>query len=379
MSEIEPSAPAEVAQALADAQAAGTVVETGGAFTKRSYGGAVAESGATISTRKLDRVLAYEPADLTISVEAGLPWQRLTELLAENGQMLPLDPPFASGATVGGVIATNGSGPRRRRYGTARDLVIGMEFATLEGKLVQSGGMVVKNVTGLDMAKLMIGSLGTLAVITRVNFKIFPKPQHWRTFPFRSADSGALVALRHRILKSQTEPFACDLTPRDGAFTLATEAGGSETLLDRYAKDYGEQASAAGVEMDVAADGEALWEPIRRFQDTAAAAGQCIVRASVTPTRLGELPPLLAASDDWLIRAANGVAYAAVAPAGAASLVAELRSAKVEAVLESAPDEVKKEVDAWAAPGSDFLAMERLKKTFDSGGLLNPGRFYGRL
>ena len=91
--------------------------------------------------------------------------------------MVPLDPPFAEAATVGGVVAANSSGPRRRLYGTARDLVIGMQFATLEGKLVQSGGMVVKNVAGLDMAKLMIGSFGTLAAIAVVNFKLLPMPE----------------------------------------------------------------------------------------------------------------------------------------------------------------------------------------------------------
>ncbi len=122
-------------------------------------------------------MLEYEPRDLTISVEAGLPWREFTSLLAANRQMVPLDPPFAADATVGGVVAANSSGPRRRLYGTARDLVIGMRFATLEGKLVQSGGMVVKNVAGLDMAKLMIGSFGTLAAIAVVNFKLLPAPE----------------------------------------------------------------------------------------------------------------------------------------------------------------------------------------------------------
>src|SRR5437763_1211004 len=126
-------------------------------------------------------VLQYEPHDLTISVEAGLPWADLTRLLAANRQMVPLDPPF-SAATVGGVMAANSSGPRRRLYGTARDLVIGMTFATLEGKLVSTGGMVVKNVAGLDMGKLMIGSFGTLAAIAVVNFKVLPAPEVERLF-----------------------------------------------------------------------------------------------------------------------------------------------------------------------------------------------------
>src|SRR5678816_719386 len=134
----------------------------------------------------MKRVLAYEPRDLTISVEAGIRYSDLTRILAQNRQMVPLDPPFSETATIGGIVNANSSGPRRRLYGTARDLVIGMKFATLEGKLVQSGGMVVKNVAGLDMAKLLIGSLGTLAALAVVNFKLIPKPVGSRTFLYLS-------------------------------------------------------------------------------------------------------------------------------------------------------------------------------------------------
>ena len=161
---------------------------------------------AAISTAALRRVMEYEPRDLTISVEAGLPWSELTRLLAANRQMVPLDPPFADSATVGGVMAANRSGPRRRLYGTARDLVIGMRFATLEGKLVQSGGMVVKNVAGLDMAKLMIGSFGTLAAIAVVNFKLPPAPEIERSFllPFDSLPDA--MAARNRMLAACCSP-----------------------------------------------------------------------------------------------------------------------------------------------------------------------------
>jgi FAD/FMN-containing dehydrogenase len=150
--------------------------------------GPIEPADAAITTTALRRVIEYEPRDLTISVEAGLPWSELTRILAANRQMIPLDPPFRDRATVGGVVASNSSGPRRLLYGTARDLVIGMRFATLEGKLVQSGGMVVKNVAGLDMAKLMIGSFGTLAAIAVVNFKLQPAPETERSFllPFDS-------------------------------------------------------------------------------------------------------------------------------------------------------------------------------------------------
>ena len=133
---IEPGSPEELAQALADSARAGKTIQLGGAGTKTSMAGPVAASDVSISTVAMNRVLQYEPADLTISVGSGMRWTDLSELLAGNGQMIPLDPPFTASATVGGIVAANTSGPRRRLYGSARDVIIGMKFATLEGKLV---------------------------------------------------------------------------------------------------------------------------------------------------------------------------------------------------------------------------------------------------
>ncbi len=147
------------------------------------------------------RVRKYEPRDLTISVEAGITYCELSRLLAEHHQMIPLDPPFSETATIGGIVAANCSGPRRRLYGTARDLVIGMQFATLEGKLVETGGMVVKNVAGLDMGKAMIGSFGTLAAIAVINFKVIPEPPYERTFRFSYDGLEEAIAARDAILR----------------------------------------------------------------------------------------------------------------------------------------------------------------------------------
>ena len=180
--DLVPCNPEELAVQLAEANAKRQSINLRGNGTKNGMAGPIAHSDIAISTCRLNRVLQYEPRDLTISVEAGLPWHEFSSLLAQQGQMVPLDPPFADNATVGGVIAANMSGPRRRLYGSARDMVIGMTFATLEGKLIRTGGMVVKNVAGLDMAKLMIGSFGTLAAIAVVNFKLHPCPIGTRTF-----------------------------------------------------------------------------------------------------------------------------------------------------------------------------------------------------
>ncbi len=206
-----PRSPQELAEALGSAASRKRTIALSGAASKRLMAGPIEPADVTLSTAAMARVLQYEPRDLTISVEAGMRYADLDRLLAQNRQMIPLDPPFSDTATIGGILASNTSGPRRRLYGTARDLVIGMKFATLEGKLVQSGGMVVKNVAGLDMGKLMIGSFGTLAAIAVVNCKVLPRPAAEVSFllPFETLDDA--IAARDRILKGHIPPAAIDL------------------------------------------------------------------------------------------------------------------------------------------------------------------------
>src|SRR6266849_180639 len=143
------------------------------------------------TTSRSNRVLAYDPRDLTLGVEPGVRIEDLLRVLAEQKQFLPLAVPFAERATVGGIVAANSSSPLRHAYGGVRDFCLGMEFVTGEGVISKGGGRVVKNVTGYDLHKLLVGSLGTLAVITRVNFRTFPMPQARGTFvaTFSSAEA----------------------------------------------------------------------------------------------------------------------------------------------------------------------------------------------
>ncbi len=185
----QPESVEELAQTIRRAALLARTICLEGNGSKSLMAGPVEPADEYVSVARLNRVLQYEPQDLTISVEAGMLWRELTRLLAENRQMIPLDPPFADHRHRRRRDRQPiSSGPRRRLYGTARDMVIGMTFATLEGKLVRSGGMVVKNVAGLDMGKLMIGSFGTLAAIAVVNFKLTPVPDVERSFllPFDS-------------------------------------------------------------------------------------------------------------------------------------------------------------------------------------------------
>jgi glycolate oxidase FAD binding subunit len=338
----------------------------------------------SITTSCLRRVLQYEPHDLTISVEAGLPWSELTGLLAGNRQMVPLDPPFADSATVGGVIAANSSGPRRRLYGTARDLVIGMHFATLEGKVVQSGGMVVKNVAGLDMAKLMIGSFGTLAAIAVVNFKLSPAPEAERSSLLPFSTLASAMAARNRILLSPLQPAALDLlnpaaaaSCSAGDWLLAVRAGGSPASLHRYEAELAAIAGRLAVEAPCPA---AFWPDVENFtpQFLKRCPDGAVVRVSCT---LKELESVMASFPGPAVaRAASGVCYGYFEQAEAVpGWFARANGLGWKAVIEFAPEARKHALELWPSPAGDFEIMRRIKNLFDPSNLLNRGRLYRRL
>src|ERR1039457_4244740 len=285
---LAPSNSAEMAEALRDAAAARRPIALAGSSPQRRMAGRVDPADVALTTLSLRGVLQYEPRDLTISVSAGLSWREFTHLLAENRQMVPLDPPFADGATVGGVISANCSGPRRRLYGTARDLVIGMQFATLEGKLVKSGGMVVKNVAGLDMAKLMIGSFGTLAAITVVNFKLQPMPEVDRSFLLPFDSLAAAMAARNVILTGQLQPAAIDLlnpaaarTVGGSTWLVALRAAGNAAAVERYEREFAHFTEGMAFEEE---RHETLWRHVENFTPQFLAANEdgAVVRASCT-------------------------------------------------------------------------------------------------
>lgn len=391
---LRPGSPEELAAAIAEAANLGEPIETGGYFTKQRLGGPIATPSKRISTRAIDQVLAYEPADLTIKVGAGMCWSDLAKLLDDNGQALPLDPPF-EGATVGGALGADLSGPRRRRYGTARDLVIGMQFVPADGKIVASGGMVVKNVTGLDMAKLLIGSMGTLGVIATANFKVFPKPELSATFAFLSDSSDKLVAIRSKILQGAAQPTALDLlngpcgqglaVDFGSDFVLLAEATGSEAVVQRSKAAYEAFAQEAEVEFVTPepSGGEGVWRAIRSFHPSAleACSQGLLLRISTTASGMKETLALLAgmAPEAWVLsRAANAVIWCALPDADAgARLLERLRKTGVNVLVESAPEGAA--VERWAAGGTALEAMRRVKNALDPANVLNPGRLWGKI
>jgi glycolate oxidase FAD binding subunit len=366
---LTPESTEELAGLLVEAGAKKQLVTLCGNSTKDSMGGPIAPAEVTISSVKLNRVLDYEPRDLTISVEAGISYRELSRVLAEHRQMVPLDPAFSERATVGGIVAANVSGPRRRLYGTARDMVIGMTFATLEGKLVRSGGMVVKNVAGLDMGKLMIGSYGTLAAIAVVNFRVHPMPLGTRTFVGEFEGAGDAIAARDAVLKSQLQPSAIDLVKNEAGYQLLIQAGGSEAVLDRYSRELAWARAVEGTEES------ALWEGIREFTARFLAAHPkgAVVRTPCSLSEVGKVMEGLAAPA--LARAGSGVCWGYYAQVGDLHNGGDLQ----RGVVEFAPQNVRESWELWPRPGSDFAMMKKIKHMFDPDCLLNRGRLYGRI
>ena len=422
----KPGSAEEVAELVRFAAAEKLAVIPCGARTKLGIGMPPARYDLAIDLTRLDRVVAYDPGDLTLGVEAGIGLAKLAEVLAEHKQFLPLAVPFTSQNTVGGTIATNVDTPLRQFYGTARDYVLGMEFVTGEGVLAKSGGRVVKNVTGYDLHKLMIGALGTLGIITRVNFKTFPLPVASRGFLASFPDAAGALELRRRIVESRLAPLTLEIlspqvaqifarsAPTTLGYTLAPPGpwfstshwllaaafAGNDNVLERYARDLTQMAEEAhAIDTHVLDDTERplVWGRLREFipliLDSSPATA--IVRISALPSRLGEI---LAEAQkiaercslpSAVLARSVGVIYVALLPAArdtqtieqlaraSAELFQASESAGARAVIPWCPGELKRKVNVWGPMREDFPLMQKLKHVFDPQNILSPGRFVG--
>ncbi|HEY1950443.1 MAG TPA: FAD-binding oxidoreductase [Bryobacteraceae bacterium] len=386
MNSVTPSSVEELASILQEAAANRHTIETMGQHSKLSMGGPIFPADTMICTAGLKQVLQYEPNDLTVSVEAGIPFAELQTLLAKNRQMIALDPPFAADATVGEIVSTNSSGPLRRAFGTARDLLIGMRFATLDGRLVSAGGMVVKNVAGLDMGKLLIGSFGTLGVIASLNFRLHPLPEETETFLFSFPDLDSAMEKRDAINQGALLPLAVDLISPGAAdrlgsrgFVLSIRAGGSRKVLARYAKELNDAERLTGQ------DDIAWWRNISEFSADflRREPGGIVLRISSTISDMASL--LRTLSGATISRASSGVTYAYLtSDQNLNTLWKAVNQDGRGAVVEYAPAETRESRDLWQLDDSprgvdSFAIMKKVKQMFDPHGLLNRSRLYGRI
>lgn len=424
---VRPVSREEVAEIVKFATAEKLAIVPSGARTKLLMGLEPRQYDLALDMTRLDRVVAYDPADLTLSVEPGIPLQNLAAVLAEHKQWLPLAVPYIDRTTVGGTIASGVDTALRQMYGTARDYVLGMEFVTGNGATAKSGGRVVKNVTGYDMHKLMIGALGTLGVMTKINFRTFPLPVATRGFVAHFENADGALELRHSIAHSALSPQAVeifspgaakvlcsdtssqivpealgtDLLPK-ARWTLAVDFPGNQRVLDRCERGFrqmAEQCSGAGFavltadQMSAVAGLKREFIPITLGSSPAAT----IVKMNVLPTRMKELLSNAAKAAEinsltWAAVARGlGVIYFALLPNDRSDearrrviqatdqILPECAALGGSATIPWSPAEWKSALKVWGLERGDFDSMCKLKNLFDPLGTLSPGRFVGGL
>jgi glycolate oxidase FAD binding subunit len=385
---VRPTSPEQVAECLRICSEAGAAVLPAGRMSWLESGNPPSRADVVLSLAEMNRIVEYSPADLTVTVQAGATLEQITEAAAENRQWLPLDPPGGPEATIGATAACASSGPLRSAFGTPRDYVIGMRLAHMDGSESRCGGKVVKNVAGYDMAKLYVGSFGTLAVITELTLKLRPAPERSATLAILATDLDALASTAARILAAGLAPasvvaaIGLDL-PVDGlqpgAGVLCVRVMESRTAVESEIERIraAAQGSVAALPAKVAAN---VWERITNVDRER----QIGIRISLPLARVAETAPTVASliqGSVMTIDFAAGIVRCCFDSDTIRGVerVREIRS-RVEAnrgtvTIERAAPEIRRLAGVWGDPGPSLEIMNAIKAAYDPRGLLSPGRF----
>ncbi|MEW6637737.1 MAG: FAD-binding oxidoreductase [Actinomycetota bacterium] len=385
---VEPGSVEETSEVMKLAGATGLSVAPRGSGTKMGWGNPPSSVDLILSTERMNEVIEHVPGDQVVRVQAGMSLRELQRRLSETDQMIAIDPPEKdAGATIGGVVAANSSGPRRYRYGTIRDLIIGIRVVLADGTVAKAGGKVVKNVAGYDLSKLFTGSLGTLGVIAECNFRLHPLPEAARTVAVELSSPEDALGAAQAIMHSQVEASAVELhwdgRARLLSVLLESIPEGVEAKEETAAyllKPFGEVRALTDEEADGLGP---LGMPGAREGETA-------IKVNAPPAELAAVISSLTGAAErrglgLRIRghAGTGVTYAGLSgeEGAVAELVEEVREIRVRrggsVVVREAPVSLKRRVGVWGS-GGDYLGLtRRVKEKFDPGYTLNPGRFLG--
>jgi glycolate dehydrogenase FAD-binding subunit len=364
----------EVAAILSFANAHGCAVAPIGAGTKQGWGNPV-RPGIVLETKRLNIVREHTWQDMTCSVEAGCTWSAMQDVLAQHGQFVALDPLWPERATVGGVIATNDSGTLRLKYGSLRDLVIGMTIVLADGTIAHSGGKVIKNVAGYDLHKLMIGAFGTLGVMTAVNFRLHAKPAHCRSFSISATAAGPLGELLLKLLDAQLSTQSMQLRSADDGYALDVRIASLPEVLETESRSL--EALAQHAKLVISVSAADVWNA----RQECFGRNECIaIKATMLPSEIARFAEVVRRAGGASVTQATGIMTASL-PSKASASVRQLRE-EVEAadgsltVLEQAgPPE--NGLDTWGTLPDSLPLMRALKRRFDPNGILNPGCFLG--
>ncbi len=369
---IAPASTEEIAAVLRYANENNIAVAPYGGGTKQSWGNPIHPS-LIIHTRRLGAVREHTWQDMTCIVKAGCIWSSMQSSLAEHGQFVALDPLWPHSATIGGIAATNDSGSLRLRYGSLRDLIIGMTIVLADGTIARTGGKVVKNVAGYDLHKLMIGALGTLGIITEITFRLHSIPRHVQSFTIPSVDVEPLGQLLMKILDSHLSTQSLQLRSSSNGFNLDVRLATVPEVIDDQASSLSKLAQS--IHLAACNSSADVWSARQeQFEKTEYFA----VKATMFPSDISYLSTAISALGGTSVTQATGIMTANI-PAAASGKLEHLRK-KLEAIggsLTILHQPANTFSAASSAPSDTLPLMRELKNRFDPNRTLNPGRFVG--
>ncbi len=407
--EESPGSPEELARIMKDACDAGCAMSAVGAGTKLHLGNQPGVPCLAVHTRGLHGIIEYEPDNLTISALAGTTLAEIQQILRASNQFLPLDPPFSDRATLGGIVAANSSGPIRFRYGTVRDMLIGIRIVHADGTCTKAGGKLVKNVSGYDMCKLYAGSLGTLGIFSELTFKVHPKPEAVATVKLGYASLGAVLNAAQTFIGADLTPCAMEalngpafeeLTGNrpDAPWVMLVRFGETDTAV-RWQVDRLREIAPGGGGTPLntlgTQESEVFWLKAAGAREGADGDHHLLVKCSVmyrsvpeTAAFLAEMGERMQACAFLYCHAGNHVIYARYqwpdGDCGTGALQREISALRERCsaagghvVVERVRAEAKRGMDVWGYQSPAVELMRRIKLQLDPKGLLNPGRFVG--
>jgi glycolate oxidase FAD binding subunit len=400
---VTPGSADEITNILRFADEHGLNVVPAGGFTQQQVGNLPQQVDVLLFTTRLTAVEHYDAGDLTVGIGAGCTVAQLSAMVAENGLFFAGDPAQPERCTIGGLLATGLYGPLRHGYGGLRDYCIGVRFVTGDGRKAKGGGRVVKNVAGYDMMKLLIGSQGTLGIITGASFKLFPAPRQTRTFVAVFSSAAEAIEFRNRVLHSPLDPICLELvspeahqmlvpeSPAGAWWSICLRAAGSDAVLARYRTELG----TAVVREIEGANEQGFWRALTDFSPIATERHPRSLLISMTMP-VADVQPVL--SELTTVAESNGFCFAAIgrvgighllvslwqAPQGEVSLVSFVNTVSglrnrfpnnASMAVLRCPPETRHHISAWGPMPTDMESMRAVKMALDSKDILNRGRF----
>lgn len=381
---VYPRTQGELAAVIAQAHRQNWRVLPVGKSSKINWGGLATDIDIVVSTERINQLIAHAVGDLTVTVEAGMQFCHLQEILAKSRQFIALDPSQPELATIGGIIATADTNSLRQRYGSVRDQLLGITFVRADGEIAKAGGRVVKNVAGYDLMKLFTGSHSTLGIISQVTLRVYPLPAASATVVLTGrpeAISQAATSLRNSALTPTqadllSTKLVSTLSGNQGVGLMARFQSISESVQEQSRRllALGEQLGLDGIIYMDEHDAH-LWQRLREIMDNPVTDSAISCKIGVLPSASVEV---LGQAGMGLIHLSSGLGLWQFEDKNQVLKMRDrCQSHRGFLSILTAPKTVKQAIDVWGYAGNSLHVMRQIKTQFDSKNILSPGRFVG--